>query len=226
MHSRSFIPVFGLCLAFGSPLYAQPVHVSITQPETAMTTVLAALAKESGAVILSDSTVTTPVGVADLHADSVPAMLDDLKSLDPAMSWQEVDLPATAPVPSADVLEQEVSALKSVQTSGLVLPDAGSIVSYTRTKAAPNAPLSAGTQVIYLVTEKPQASSGQDAGASVSQITAGLSQVADQFGQLSAADQSQALPLMFQQFQRIIQLMDPSVRSQLPQWMQGGRGGQ
>ena len=64
----------------------------------------------------------------------------------------------------------------------------------------------------------------QAANLPVTQAVGGLQNTADVFGQMTPDQQRQALPLLFQQFQRMMRSIDPSVMNDLrQQWMQGFR---
>ncbi|MBV9852273.1 MAG: hypothetical protein JO250_21610 [Armatimonadetes bacterium] len=229
----------GLCLAApaltpraGADAPA-PVTVSITKPLTPISDVLAALARQTGQTILTDDTVVAPVGVADLSAPTLDAMLDSLKALDSGLTWQKVYLPKGIPLPTGNDLSAQVRTLKTVAASGLVIADTAATVSFSRKKADAAPP--ADMRLVYLVTD--EAVRAQRAAAKteaakpkpttpVDQTASGMQSVASAFSQMTPDQQRQALPQMFQQFGSILQNMDPSLRAQMRQgiraWMRGG----
>ena len=214
-----------------------PVHVSISKPLTPITDVLASLAKQTGQTILTDDTAVAPVGIADLQAPTLDDMLNSLKSLDAGLVWQKIYLPKDGALPTGTDLSAQVMALKSVVATGLILADPTGIVSFSRKKADIQVPPPADMRLVYLVSDETvraqrKAAKEADAaakgagtgGTPVAQATSGLQGAADIFSQMTPDQQRQALPLMFDQFRRIMQGMDPAVRDSLRQQFGGRRG--
>lgn len=235
-----FPPILSLCglsLLLTLPVLADPsLHVVTTQPQTPLTQALADLAKQSGTAILTDNTVTASLPATTLQADNVGAMLTKLGTSVPGLSWRKVYLPKDAPLPTGQALSQEVRALQAITPLSLIVASPTDRLTFMHTFAA-DAAAPASMQAVYLVTDNavpstpaaPAAPPAAPAATPIEQTTNGMQTVADAFSKMTPAEQSQALPAMFQQFQRIMQTMDPAVRQQLnnqlqQQWQQGGNG--
>ena len=219
-----------LCCIADTPA---PVHVVIGKPLTPITDVLASLAKQTGQTILADDTAVAPVNVADLQAPTLDAMLDGLKALDAGLTWHKVYLPANAPLPTGNGLSAQVRALQAITADSLVIADPGKAVSLSHVTAEDVATLSS-RRLVYLVTDeavrasRAAAKAAEDKPATVTpgtQVASGMQSAATAFSRMTPDEQRQALPFMFQQFQAIMQGMDPSVRAQLRQQFGGRRRG-
>jgi hypothetical protein len=233
MKSLSVLSICTLCAVFAVPAIGDStVRLTIPGAQTPVTTVLSNLAKVTDTTILTDNTVTGSVGPTALEAANVGAMLTKLESLDTGLSWRKVYLPQDAPLPSGETLSREVRSLETLPPTGLVVASPTESITVTHQTNAPAAP-PAGMQAVYLVTDEQVRAQHQETAAApplspqaspVTQAATGMQNVADTFGSMTADEQRQALPQMFQQFQRIMQSMDPSVRGDLGQMFRQWQG--
>ena len=212
-----------------------PVKISITKPLTPVTDVLTALARQTNQIILPDDTAVAPLDVAELSAPTLDSALDDLKSLDAGLAWQKIYLPKDQPLPTGNDLSAQARALKAVAAAHLIIADPTGTVTFSRKKTDAPATPPDGMRLVYLVSDETvraqrlaaktaETAKPKDAGTPVSQTATGMQNVADTFSQMSPDQQRQALPLMFDQFRRIMQSMDPTVRDQMRQQFGGRRG--
>lgn len=224
-------------------VWAAPVTLSITQPQTPVAAALAALSKQTGTPILADDTVTGALGTTTVDKPTLEEMLTYVQTLSPGLSWQRVFLPSNAPLPSGDVLSEQIRALKAIAATGLVAadPTAKSVIAFSR-RETPDAEKTApaGMQTVYLLTNETvragrlAAKKAADdkkkvaAGApTLEKFSAGVQNIPTMFGQLSPDQQRQALGVMMQQAAAIWQNMDPGLRQQLQQMsrQRGQNGG-
>jgi hypothetical protein len=237
MRFHPILALSSLCLALCAPLMADaPVHLALTAPQTSLSAALAGLATQTGTTILTDSTVANDqIGPVDFQAANVGALLTKLQTVAPGLTWHKVSLPVSDPLPTGEALSQEVRALEAITATGLVVASPTDVIDYTHHTAT--APATVGMQTVYLVTDEAvrakeaktaQAPTSADAGSSVDQAASGMKNVANIFGLMTPDQQKAALPLMFQQFQRIMQSMDPAVQAglaqQFQQMRQNGQG--
>lgn len=248
MSTRLFGTIGALMLLASLPAVAAPdapVHLVVTKPLTRVTDALASISRQSGTPILADDTVVDTLGVTTVDKPSVEAMLDFVKTLAPALTWQRVYLPQATPLPDAGALSSQVRALKAITGTGLIVADpaAHSTVAFkTSTKTSTDTPAAPpeGMKVVYLVTnetvraqrEANKKAAEEKKAAPVNQAVANVNSAADAFARMNADEQRQAIPQLFQQFGRMFQSLDPAVRQemgqQFRQWRQQrqGNGGQ
>jgi hypothetical protein len=220
-----------LFLLISAPVLAQtaptpptnPLHLSVTKPLTPVRDVLASLSQQSGTPVLADDTVIDTLGVGTIDKPTLPEMLEAIKSLLPALTWQRVSIPGDAPVPNANALSEEVRTLNGLAGTMLTIedPDAKTGLSFARTPADLSITPGGTVKTVYLVTNetvRAQREATAKAKAATAQTTTplnqtvgGLQNVATAFGQLTPDQQRTALPQMMQQFQQIMRSIDPSV---------------
>lgn len=242
-----------LLLAFALPLAAAPIgtapttvkaataaagaplHLVVAGPATPITDVLFDLGKQANATIIADDTVKATLPAMTFDKPDLAQTLDAIVAASPGLSWQKVSLAADASLPDANTLSAQVRALKIVTESHLLVADpvARTTLRFARESTSSQAAPASGMQTVYLVTNesaRAQAAPAADAAGTdkspVALTVAGMQAAADQFGKLTPAEQGQAVPLMYLQFQRIYQSMDPNLRAALTnQMQQQGTGG-
>jgi hypothetical protein len=224
-----FLLISASALAQTPPPLAVPLHLTVTKPLTPVTDVLASLSKQSGVPILADDTVVDTLGVASIDKPTLPEMLDTITSLLPALTWQRVDLPGNAPLPTANALSAEVRDLKNLTGTMLSVTDpaAKTSITFARTAIDLSKAPDGTVKTVYLVTnetvraqrlaDKQADDAKKQAQTPLNQTVGGLQNVAAAFGQLTPDEQRTALPQMMQQFQQIMRSIDPSVIQDLRQ---------
>ena len=232
----STLLVFGALSALPASVRAQTpttLTISVDQPQTPVTDVLASLSRQSGVPILWDSTVVDMVGAMHLSEASVPAILSALNESAPGLTWRAVYLPRRVPLPTGDQLSAQVLTLQSLALSGLQVadPSARSTILFSKQSRA-DAPAPAGTRLVYLVTDetlRAERAADQSRDAAAAQIpqrlsVADLTAAADLFSHMTPDQQRQAAPQLAQQLSRLLKSADPTVRRQVSRALGTGGG--
>lgn len=212
---------------------AAPVHLVIAGPKTPITDALFELGKQTSMTIVADDSVKGTLSAMTIDKPDLGQALDAIAAASPGVAWQKIYLAADATLPDANTLAAQVRALNAITASHMLVanPATHANLRFARDPSDSQATSTAGMQTVYLVTNQaapvqsaaaPAASAGKTA---VEQTVAGIQDSADEFAKLTPQEQSQAVPLMFLQFQRIYQSMDPGLRAALTNQFQQDQAG-
>jgi hypothetical protein len=196
------------------------ISVNVSQPSTPVADVLTSLSHQAGVRILADSTVTDTIGEGRIGASNLEDALNALTKLDPGLTWSRVSLPADAAVPSADDLSAAVRALRKIKAGALTIAGAdGSTISINTTSSAQ--PSGRHDIIVYLVTnetefdklanEKANERYTRGGSQAIESTMANLHAIGDTFNQMTPDQQSEVMPLIWQQLRYITRNISPEV---------------
>ena len=226
---KAIIPCLCLTALAASPIVAmadaaQPAHsitISLDKTATPVTDILKKVATQSGTRIFADSTVIDALGEGRISAANVEDALDSLAKLDPGLSWSKIGLPADTPLPAAEDLATAIRALRKIKADNLTISSGGSTLS-VQNSVTPTAQPAADPHkvVVYLVTNEAEYQKRIDDKANahykkgneaVETTMDSLHAIADSFDQMSPAQQSQIMPLIWSQLRYITRNLSPEV---------------
>jgi len=205
---------------------ASTIRVTVSQPSTPVTDVLTAIARQSGALVEADSSVQDTMNACQIDGNGVEQALNALTKQVPGLTWTKVYVAANAN-PNPDDLSAAIKALHKLGLSDLSIaePTGATVVRKDNTQTP-----ALDRRVIYVVTndqawsrvqaekdyQSAQASGQAPAPTTddlVNSTQAALHAIAQTFPQMTADQQAQIMPMVWQQLREITKDVSPEVMS-------------
>jgi hypothetical protein len=192
---------------------------------------LRVMSMETGEIILPDASVSGLVSSINATKDTIPDMLDFLKSYEPGLIYQIVYFPGGGSEPDGEQLYQQIQTMKAFAVPGIILPASGddnTMLTFRHDDfVTPDAQqkATAGMREIYLVSDPVNRALMKKAAAAPppvlhqpilpgSQPTAfgtNLSSLVQQIAQMTPLQQETAVIQLRSAERQIYASLDPSV---------------
>jgi|GEM_PF-6608962 hypothetical protein len=232
--ATAFISAAAL-LSFSAVRADAPVPINLNFPATdgmSVSDCLKVVAMETGEVVLPDASVNGSVGAIHITENSVPDVLNALKTYEPGLTWQIIYYPAPSNEPSGEDLYKGIQLLQGLNLDGLIVPPSGdekmmlSFKKQSYTNAQQEQTNEAGFKKYYLVSDTTQrAIIVKNAKAPTlapgllldkpARFAATLSDMQGQIAQMNPQQQVQALNAMAATSHQMMQTLSPQAAATL-----------